>query len=101
MRLFGIDGDAFERCLYLPQRDVVVENNDSFVSKLSNLAENTTEKNNFQKASKALSDFCRNFKLLKGEGGSLADLSRQKEEKRYSWRKAMRRKELSTVLTVR
>lgn len=82
MRLFGIDGDAFERCLYLPQRDVVVENNDSFVSKLSNLAENTTEKNNFQKASKALSDFCRNFKLLKGEGGSLVDLNRQKEEKK-------------------
>lgn len=82
MRLFGIDGDAFERCLYLPQRDVVVENNDSFVSKLSNLAENTTDKNNFQKASKALSDFCRNFKLLKGEGGSLSDLSRQKEEKK-------------------
>lgn len=81
VRLFGIDGDAFERCLYLPQRAVAVENNDSFVSRLSNLAENTTEKNNCQKACKALSDFCRNFKLMRGEGGIIGDLEHKKEEK--------------------
>lgn len=81
LRLFGLNAEAFERCLYLPQKEVVVASNDSFVQKLSNLAENTTEQNNCQKACDALTKFYKLYKLDKGDGGILSDLKRQKETK--------------------
>ena len=80
-RIFGLDADAFERCLYLPQKEVVVASNDSFVQKLSNLAENATEQNNCQKACDSLTKFYKNYKLDKGDGGILFNLKKQREEK--------------------
>lgn len=79
LRLFGLNAEAFERCLYLPQKEVVVSSNDSFVQKLSNLAENTTEQNNCQKACDTLTKFYKLYKLDKGDGGILSDLKRKKE----------------------
>ena len=46
-RLFGIDAAAFERCLYLPQKQIEIKSNDSFVEKLSNLLDNAEDNNNF------------------------------------------------------
>ena len=70
-RIFGLDADAFERCLYLPQKEVVVCSNDSFMQKLTNIAENTTDQNNCRKATEVLTKFYKNYKLDKGEGGIL------------------------------
>lgn len=80
-RIFGIDGEAFERCLYLPQKEVVVASNDSFVQKLSNLAENSSEQNNCRKACEALTKFYKIFRLDKGEGGLLFELKKKREQK--------------------
>jgi len=80
-RIFGLDVDAFERCLYLPQKDVVVCSNDSFMQKLTNIADNTTDQNNLKKAIDSLTKFYKNYKLDKGEGGVLFELRKQREQK--------------------
>ena len=55
-QIFEIDADSFERCLYLPQKEVVIDANDSFLSKLNKLVDNTDDFNNFDSASARLLD---------------------------------------------
>ena len=52
--LFDIDADAFERCMYIPQSGITVSPNDSFISKLNKLVENSDDDSNFQAAYKKL-----------------------------------------------
>lgn len=56
-KLFDINSDSFERCLYLPQKSVKVEANDSFLNKLQNLVDDTDDQNNFDSAYKKLDDY--------------------------------------------
>ncbi len=80
-RIFKVDADAFMRSMYLPQSSIVVENNDSFMQKLSNLAENTDETNNYVKAESVLREYCRKLKLERGNGGKIYDIKCKVEEK--------------------
>lgn len=57
--IFEIDADSFERCLYIPQKDVVIDANDSFLSKLNKLVDNTDDFNNFDTATARLMDIYR------------------------------------------
>ena len=92
-RLFGIDAAAFERCLYLPQKQIEIKSNDSFVEKLSNLLDNAEDNNNFSAATARLREFSKKLRLERGSGGLLfeteqkkrqleAQLSRQQEAQR-------------------
>lgn len=54
--LFDIDADAFERCMYIPQSGITVSPNDSFISKLNKLVENSDDDSNFQAAYKKLDE---------------------------------------------
>ncbi|MBR2029561.1 MAG: hypothetical protein IKA42_05595 [Clostridia bacterium] len=57
--IFEIDAESFERCLYIPQKDVVIDANDSLTSKLNKLVDNTDDYNNFDTASERLLDIQR------------------------------------------
>ena len=57
--IFEIDADSFERCLYLPQKEVVVDANDSFLSKLNKIVDNTDDFNNYESATTKLQDIQR------------------------------------------
>ena len=57
--IFEIDADSFERCLYLPQKEVVVDANDSFLSKLNKIVDNTDDFNNYESAMAKLQDIQR------------------------------------------
>ena len=57
--IFEIDADSFERCLYLPQKEVVVDANDSFLSKLNKIVDNTDDFNNYESATAKLQDIQR------------------------------------------
>ncbi len=81
LRIFKVDADAFMRSMYLPQCSIIVENNDSFMQKLSNLAENTDETNNYVKADTSLREYCKKLKLERGNGGKIFDLKCKVEEK--------------------
>lgn len=52
--IFEIDAESFERCLYIPQKDVVIDANDSLLSKLNKLVDSTDDYNNFDTASERL-----------------------------------------------
>ena len=39
--LFGLDGESFERCLYIPQKNIEVTNTESLSTKLNSMIENT------------------------------------------------------------
>jgi len=56
-QLFDIDADSFERCIYLPQKEVTISANDTFLSKLNKLVDNTDDTNNFESAKQKLQDF--------------------------------------------
>lgn len=58
-RIFDIDAESFERCLYVPQKAVEVSANDSFLTKLNKLVDNTDDQNNFDTATKKLQDYYR------------------------------------------
>lgn len=71
-KLFDIDADSFERCLYVPQKSVAVVANDSFLNKLQNLVDDTDEQNNFDSANKKLDEYYKSLvstRLIK-DGGS-------------------------------
>jgi len=52
--IFDIDAESFERCLYIPQKDVVIDASDSLMSKLNKLVDSTDDYNNFDTASERL-----------------------------------------------
>lgn len=76
-RLFGIDAAAFERCLYLPQKQIEIKSNDSFVEKLSNLLDNAEDNNNFSAATARLREFPKSSGLK--EAAAVCSLKRSKK----------------------
>lgn len=81
-RLFGIDAAAFERCLYLPQKQIEIKSNDSFVEKLSNLLDNAEDNNNFSAATARLREFSKKLRLERGSGGLLFETEQKKQTAR-------------------
>ncbi len=79
-RLFGIDAAAFERCLYLPQKQIEIKSNDSFVEKLSNLLDNAEDNNNFSAATARLREFSKKLRLERGSGGLLFETEQKKRQ---------------------
>lgn len=70
--LFGLDGESFERCLYIPQKNIEVTNTESLSTKLNSMIENTDfgvgfdiAKNNLTKVRQAY--------FVKGGGGLIND----------------------------
>jgi len=74
--LFGLDGESFERCLYIPQKNIEVTNTESLSTKLNSMIENTDfgvgfdiAKNNLTKVRQAY--------FVKGGGGLINDTNQK------------------------
>lgn len=72
--IFNLDSSGFDRCFYVPQYEVSVSSNDTFISKLSDLIEDSNEIS-FDKAMKRL-DAKRSELRKNGGGGKLDQLER-------------------------
>lgn len=90
-RLFGIDAAAFERCLYLPQKQIEIKSNDSFVEKLSNLLDNAEDNNNFSAATARLREFSKKLRLERGSGGLLFETEQKSDSSKRSCADSRRR----------
>ena len=77
--LFQLDGDSFARSTFVPrlsQREPLATT--SIRAKLSNLVEDTNDLNNYDTAMKQLQEYRKGLRLFKGEGGQIAQLSRER-----------------------
>ena len=73
--LFGIDAESFERSIYMPQTKVSTEMNNSLRAKLTGLVENSDDISNFDNAVSALEKRIREYSVLNGARGAIADKS--------------------------
>lgn len=77
--LFGLDADSFERCVYVPQKDVQISANDTFLTKLGKMVDDTDDQNNFETACSRLDEYQR--KLTSAARSRNASLKAQEEAK--------------------
>lgn len=73
--LFGIDAESFERSIYMPQTKPSTEMNNSLRAKLTGLVENSDDINNFDNAVSVLEKRIREYSVLNGARGAIADKS--------------------------
>lgn len=74
--LFQIDGESFERTIYISQNDCETVTTDSINAKIGNLAENTDDINNFDTVNTKLSDLLNKMSPRRKTGS----LHKEKEE---------------------
>lgn len=67
-QIFGIDRDAFERCVYVPQKDIDGFVNESLKEKLTNIIHGTNNKENLEKALELLDEKRAQLKRKNGLG---------------------------------
>lgn len=74
--IFGLDGESFERCLYIPQKNIEITNTESLSAKLNSMIENTdfgvgfdVAKNNLTKVRQAY--------YVKGGSGLINDTNQK------------------------
>ncbi len=75
LALFGIDAESFERSVYLPQTDTSTAMSNSIRAKLTGLVENSDDISNFDNAVKALEKRAKEYSVLNGARGAIADKS--------------------------
>lgn len=71
--LFGIDAESFERSIYMPQSKSSTAMNNSLRAKLTGLVENSDDISNFDNAVSALEKRIKEYSVLNGARGAIAD----------------------------
>ncbi len=75
LALFGIDAESFERSVYLPQTDVSTAMSNSLRAKLTGLVESSDDISNFDNAVKAIEKRIKEYSVLGGARGAIAEKS--------------------------
>lgn len=78
--LLGLTAESYDRSAYFPQEAVELSTNDNFESKLANLVQNNDV--DYDKVQKDLRDYRRGFKLERGNGGKIYDLTTKQNQLR-------------------
>ncbi len=79
VELFGVDGESFERSVFVPQVDTAIEMNNTIRAKLTGLIENSDDMSNYDNAVKALEKRAKFYSIVNGARGDIADKNREIE----------------------
>ena len=72
---FGLDRDSFRKSILLDSEDVTISSTGSIAGKLENDVDDTSDINNYESAHKKLEETAKKYKLMRGRGGYIDDLS--------------------------